>query len=130
MFLFAVVIICSLANSGMNVWFSFIGREFWTALSERNARQYYLLMGKFGAALICGLPVWIFHTFYREKLAIEWRAWLTQRLLDMFQAHRKCAPLRTRHCCGPPRAGDVCASQRACPRTAAHGGARRRLPFC
>ena len=86
-----VVIICSLADSAMMVWFSFIGKEFWTALSERNSLRYYALLAKLALAIMCGLPVWILHGFYHQKLAIEWRSWMTQRTMDMFQASRKCA---------------------------------------
>lgn len=34
--LLAAVIVLTLTSSGVSVWFSYIGRDFWTALSTKN----------------------------------------------------------------------------------------------
>ena len=34
--LLGAVIVLTLTSSGVSVWFSYIGRDFWTALSTKN----------------------------------------------------------------------------------------------
>jgi ABC-type uncharacterized transport system fused permease/ATPase subunit len=38
--LLASVIVLTLTSSGVSVWFSYIGRDFWTALSTKNEPEY------------------------------------------------------------------------------------------
>jgi vitamin B12/bleomycin/antimicrobial peptide transport system ATP-binding/permease protein len=38
------VILLTLASSATSVWFSYIGRDFWTALSSKNEAQFYEMM--------------------------------------------------------------------------------------
>jgi ABC-type uncharacterized transport system fused permease/ATPase subunit len=49
--LLASVVVLTLANSGVSVWFSYIGRDFWTALSTKNEAEFYVMMQKFFGAL-------------------------------------------------------------------------------
>lgn len=86
--LLAVVICFTLANSGVSVGFSYLSRDFWTALSSKNADTFYPLLAKYAAALAGGTPITVLYKFYREKFAVQWRSWMTQRLLSNFEKDR------------------------------------------
>eukprot|EP00960_Hanusia_phi_P022617 668747-Hanusia_phi.AAC.2 len=94
--LLAVVIGFTLLNSGVSVGFSYLGRDFWTALSSKNADNFYPLLQKYVLALAGGTPVSVLYKFYRDKLAMEWRSWMTKRTLDMFEARRNFYELETK----------------------------------
>lgn len=55
--LFGGVILLTLASSGVSVGFSYIGRNFWTALSSKNEAEFYSTMKQFFAALAVGVPI-------------------------------------------------------------------------
>lgn len=51
------VILLTLASSGVSVGFSYVGRNFWTALSSKNEVEFYSTMKQFFGALVVGVPV-------------------------------------------------------------------------
>eukprot|EP00611_Tribonema_gayanum_P013107 TRINITY_DN2388_c0_g1_i3.p1 TRINITY_DN2388_c0_g1~~TRINITY_DN2388_c0_g1_i3.p1 ORF type:complete len:749 (-),score=281.67 TRINITY_DN2388_c0_g1_i3:589-2805(-) len=84
--LLAGVIGLTLANSGVSVAFSYIGRDFWTALSQKDPEQFNIMLERFMGALVAGVPVTVFYRFQREKLALAWREWMTLRVMDIYYA--------------------------------------------
>ena len=87
--LLGVVIAFTLANSAVSVGFSYLGRDFWTALSQKDSEHYFTLLGKYALALLGGVPVSVLYSYYRQKLALEWRSWMAQRTIDMFESYRR-----------------------------------------
>ncbi len=45
--LFAIMVVLTLANSAVRVFFSYLARDFWSALSDKNVEQFYGIMMKF-----------------------------------------------------------------------------------
>lgn len=86
--LLAIVICFTLLNSFVSVQFSYLGRDFWTALSNKKPEEFQFVLQKFSLALMLGVPISVSYKYYRDKLALQWRTWLSQRVLDMFQADR------------------------------------------
>jgi hypothetical protein len=86
--LLAIVIAFTLLNSGVSVGFSYLSRDFWSALNAKDTEAFYPTLGKYAIALTGGTPVAVLYTFYRNKLAVQWRSWMTQRILDMYEANR------------------------------------------
>lgn len=82
------VLALTLLNSGVSVLFSFVGRDFWTALSAKDTAQFYDLMIKFAGALAIGTPIAVQYKFQRANLALSWRAWMTERLTDLYLSNR------------------------------------------
>lgn len=41
------------------------------------------MMRKFFGALVVGVPVNVMYKFYRQRLSLSWREWLTQRIMDV-----------------------------------------------
>mmetsp|Transcript_4453 Transcript_4453/g.4217 ORF Transcript_4453/g.4217 Transcript_4453/m.4217 type:complete len:796 (-) Transcript_4453:22-2409(-) len=86
--LFAGMIALTLLNSGVSVAFSYIGKDFWNALSERDQTQFYQMLFKYAAALLVGAPVKVLYAYQREQLANNWREWMTDRTLQIYQSNR------------------------------------------
>jgi vitamin B12/bleomycin/antimicrobial peptide transport system ATP-binding/permease protein len=86
--LFAVLIGFLFAISGLNVVNSYVGRDFMTAISDRDragfVRMATLYIGVFAASTV----VAVFQRFAEERLGLLWRAWLTGRLITFYLAGR------------------------------------------
>lgn len=86
--LFAGMIILTLLNSGVSVAFSYVGKDFWNALNSKDQEQFYTMMFRYAGALLVGSPVSVFYSFQREKLAVAWREWMTDRVLQLYSSNR------------------------------------------
>lgn len=86
--LFAGMIGMTIVNSGVSVAFSYLGKDFWNALNAKDAEQFYFMLTKYGAALIVGAPVSVIYRFQRERLAVSWREWMTDRTLQLYATNR------------------------------------------
>eukprot|EP00466_Bigelowiella_natans_P020674 jgi/Bigna1/41236/e_gw1.51.107.1 len=84
----ATVIALTLLQSGVSVVFSYVSRDFWSALNTRDVSGFSTVVSRFGLALIAGVPVSVFYRFQREKLALKWREWMTERVLSLYTANR------------------------------------------
>jgi vitamin B12/bleomycin/antimicrobial peptide transport system ATP-binding/permease protein len=82
--LFALLIALLLAFNGLNVLNSYVGRDFITAISDRDSagftREALLYLGVFAASSAVGA----FYSFSEQRLGLLWREWLTRRLLGMY----------------------------------------------
>jgi len=86
--LFYIMIALTLINSGVSVTFSYISKDFWNALSNKNTDEFYTMLVKFGSALIVGAPVSVMYRYQREQLAVHWREWMTERTLVLYKSNR------------------------------------------
>src|SRR3989442_10011989 len=80
--LFALLITLLFAFNGLNVLNSYVGRDFMTAISNRDSarftREAMAYLGAFGASALVGA----FYSFSEQRLGLLWREWLTPRLLS------------------------------------------------
>lgn len=86
--LFAGMIGMTVVNSAVSVAFSYLGKDFWNALNAKDPDQFYFMLSKFGVALVVGAPVVVLYRFQRERLAISWREWMTERTLQLYSTNR------------------------------------------
>ncbi len=86
--MFAGMVGLTLLNSGVSVAFSYVGKDFWNALNSKDQEQFYVMMFKYAAALLIGSPVSVIYSFQREKLAIAWREWMTDRTIQLYSTNR------------------------------------------
>jgi putative ATP-binding cassette transporter len=81
---FALLLSGLLALSGLNVVNSYVGRDFMTAIPEKNWRGFVhyavLYIAVFGVSTIFAA----FYRFSEERLRLLWRAWLTRLLIDLY----------------------------------------------
>jgi len=70
--------------NGMNVVNSYVGRDFMTAIADRNKaaffRQAMLYIGVFAASTLVSVVA----RFAEERLGLLWRQWLTRRALTAY----------------------------------------------
>lgn len=85
-FLFAVLVGLLLGLSGLNVVNSYVGRNFMTAIADRQTsefiRQAIFYLGVFGALT----AVSVTSRFVEERLALLWREFLTRRAVALYLA--------------------------------------------
>jgi vitamin B12/bleomycin/antimicrobial peptide transport system ATP-binding/permease protein len=74
------------AINGMNVVNSYVGRDFMTAIAERNRpefiRQAWFYIGVFAASTLLSVTL----RFLEERMALLWREFLTRRSVDHYLA--------------------------------------------
>ena len=82
--LFALLIALLLAFNGLNVLNSYVGRDFMTAIANRDSarftREAIAYLGVFAASA----SVAAFYSFSEQRLGLLWREWLTRRLLGAY----------------------------------------------
>lgn len=86
--LFLSVVGLTLMNSGVSVAFSYLGKDFWNALSSKDVEAFYDVLKQYVPALLIGAPVATFYRFQRAQLAVSWREWMTDRTLQIYSSQR------------------------------------------
>lgn len=54
----------SLATTGVSVVFSFLGRDFFNALSQKDEAQFYAQLAKYLGGFAVGIPVFVFRDYF------------------------------------------------------------------
>jgi len=86
--LFGLLIALLVVFNALNVLNSYVGRDFMTAISNRDSagftRQAIAYLAVFGASTLVGA----FYSFSEQRLGLLWREWLTRQLLGAY-LHRR-----------------------------------------
>lgn len=86
--LLAVLLLFSLSVNGINVFISFVGRDFMTALASKQASRYFQLLFAYAAVFVVATPIVVFYRYVRDKLGLYWRRWLTNWFLERYFSNR------------------------------------------
>jgi putative ATP-binding cassette transporter len=85
-----------LTLNALNVANSYVGRNFMTAIAQRDGAQYFrfavLYIGVFAASTVTGVS----QQFVQDRLALSWRDWLTRHLIDRYLSAHTFARIRAR----------------------------------
>jgi len=77
-----------LAINGLNVFNSYVGRDFMTAIERRDGpgfvREALLYLGVFGASTVAA----VLYRFIEERLGLLWREFITRRLVGAYLDER------------------------------------------
>jgi putative ATP-binding cassette transporter len=73
-----------LTLNALNVANSYVGRNFMTAISERNAERYLKFTLLYFAVFAASTVVGVVCQFVQDRLALLWRDWLTGHLIDRY----------------------------------------------
>ncbi len=87
--LLAVVLLLSLAVTGINVAFSYVGNYFTNALVKKDQDLAYLLVAVYFGGFLAGIPIVAMYQYVQGYLGMRWRQWLTDQLLERYFAHRR-----------------------------------------
>jgi vitamin B12/bleomycin/antimicrobial peptide transport system ATP-binding/permease protein len=86
--LLALLIAFSFTINGLNVLNSYVGRDFMTAIANRDQsgfiRQAILYVGVFALST----AVAVMYRFTEERLGLFWRVWLTRRIIGQYFSGR------------------------------------------
>lgn len=80
--LFASLILLTLANNGLSVVNSYVGRDFMTAIAERKAYLWLAVfyVGVFAVSTLSG----VFHRYCEERLGLLWREFMTHGFVNLY----------------------------------------------
>lgn len=86
--MFVLLIAFLAAISGLNVLMSYVGRDFMSAIENRDhsrfLREAWLYIGMFGVATVAA----VLYRYLEERLSLLWRSQQTSRLLDRYLRNR------------------------------------------
>lgn len=74
--------------TALNVILNFVGRDFMTALAEKNLPEFNKALLLYLGAFVVATPVSVFYSFIRKKMGVNWRLWLTTHFLGKYFENR------------------------------------------
>jgi hypothetical protein len=77
-FLFGTLFIITLVNNALNVYFSYMIRDFYNALTEKHVAEFYKVFARYVGSLIIAVPIQVSYRYMYTKIGIAWRKWLTE----------------------------------------------------
>jgi putative ATP-binding cassette transporter len=92
-----ILVTLLLTVDGMNVVNSYVGRDFMTALAERQAGRFFAYAGILAGVFAVSTVVEVLARYAEQWLGVVWREWLTRRFLDRYLAGRAYLRLADRH---------------------------------
>jgi putative ATP-binding cassette transporter len=85
--LLALLLVLLLSITGLNILNSYVGRDFMTALAQREAGRFAVLALWYVGGFAVITVVAVYYRFTEERLGLFWRQWLTQHLLQRYLSH-------------------------------------------
>ena len=85
---FYVLVVLTLMNSGVRVVFSYLVRDFYNALEQKDQDKFYDVIIQFLVALMVMTPISVLYRFQAQRLSIKWRDWMTGRTMDLYYSNR------------------------------------------
>jgi len=86
--LLALLLLLLFFFTALNVTLNFVGRDFMTALSEKNLPAFNKNLLLYLGIFIIATPVSVFYAFTRRILGVNWRLWLTNHFLGKYFSNR------------------------------------------
>ena len=83
---FGLMLLLVLINSGISVIFSYVGRDFYSALSAKDQALFLEKTANFALGLAVATPLTVLYKFQRQRLALSWREWMTTELARQYYA--------------------------------------------
>ena len=81
---FGLMLLLILINSSVSVIFSYVGRDFYSALSAKDQALFLEKTAQFAAGLAVATPLTVLYKFQRARLALNWREWMTTELARQY----------------------------------------------
>lgn len=85
---FYVLVVLTLMNSGVRVVFSYLVRDFYNALEQKDQDKFYEVIIQFLVALMVMTPISVLYRFQAQRLSIKWRDWMTGRTMNLYYSNR------------------------------------------
>jgi len=81
-----LMLLLVLTNSAISVIFSYVGRDFYSALSAKDQAVFLEKTANYAVGLAVATPLSVFYRFQRQRLALNWREWMTTELARQYYA--------------------------------------------
>ena len=75
--------------TGFNVLLNYLMRDMWNALQGKEVGQFWQALITVGVIFVIGIFIVIPYRWVRDKLGLQWRAWLTERMITRYMDNRK-----------------------------------------
>ena len=85
---FGLLLVLVLCQSGVSVIFSFVGRDFYSALSAKDLAVFQEKTANYAVGLAVATPLTVLYKFQRQRLALSWRQWMTGELAKQYYQDR------------------------------------------
>jgi putative ATP-binding cassette transporter len=82
--LLALLIFLLLGNTAFSVFLNEQAGEITSAFASQDSDRYWLSLYKTIGFIVIAAPLYIFYYYVRDKLANNWRRWLTHHYLDTY----------------------------------------------
>eukprot|EP00850_Spirogloea_muscicola_P001363 SM000005S17160 [mRNA] locus=s5:567760:572413:+ [translate_table: standard] len=84
----AVMLALSAGSTGIMVVLSYTQRDFSTAMAAKDRETFYVAILKFLGIVAVAAPLFAMYDYMQGVLILEWRVWLTKRLMEQYFANR------------------------------------------
>jgi putative ATP-binding cassette transporter len=84
---FAALIVLLFGINGLNIVNSYVGRDFMTALADRDTRGFVHMAVLYIGVFVASTVVAVIYRYIEERLGLLWRQWLTQRAVNTYLEH-------------------------------------------
>lgn len=81
---FGLLLLLVLVDAGVSVIFSYVGRDFYSALSAKDQALFIEKTANFAVGLVVATPLTVLFRFQRSRLALNWREWMTTELARQY----------------------------------------------
>lgn len=83
-----LLILLLLADTRLNVFFNAQSGEFTSALAAKSSARFWHSIRAFLGFVVVAVPVYAYYYYVKDRLALNWRRWLTHRFLrNYFKDH-------------------------------------------
>jgi putative ATP-binding cassette transporter len=85
--LFAILTLM-ISTNGLRVLMNTVHGSFVSALCDRDSHNFYQTILLFVVVSAVATPISVFSEYFKNKLSLDWRDWLTQDLIDRYMSKR------------------------------------------
>jgi vitamin B12/bleomycin/antimicrobial peptide transport system ATP-binding/permease protein len=84
----------ALTVGGVQVLMSYAGRDFMTAITNKDPDAYWRALGWYIGSFALAVPIGVYNRWVEERLALLWREWMAQHLIKRYFNNRAYFRLR------------------------------------
>ena len=88
------LLILALAVGGVQVLMSYAGRDFFTAIANKDSVGYWWNLWLYLGTFALAVPIGVYYRWMEERLGLLWREWMAQHLIKRYFNNRAYYRLR------------------------------------
>ena len=78
----------TLATTGCSVAFNFIGRDFFSSISDKDPEAFQRNLAMYVGAIAVAIPIFVMRDFFANRLVLRWRNWMTRDYVGRYFERR------------------------------------------